>query len=421
MSAVVTGIGVLAPNGLGTEEFWSRTLDGVSGIGPITRFDASRYPVRFAGEVPGFTARDHLPGRLVPQTDRMTQLALTAADWALLDAAADPGDFGEYDMGVATAASAGGFEFGQKELQNLWRLGPRHVSAYQSFAWFYAVNAGQISIRNGLRGPMNINVAEQAGGLDAVAQARRMVRGDTPLVVTGAVDASLCPWGLVAQLPNGRLSTGDDPRTAYQPFAAGARGHLPGEGGAILVVEDAESARRRGAPHLYGEVAGYCSTFDPAPRTGRPPRLAAALRGALADAGIDAVDVDVVYADGAGVPELDLAEAEAIAEVFGRNGVPVTAPKSMTGRLNAGGAALDLAAALLSIRDGVIPPTAGVTGPDERYGLDLVTGARHVRVGAALIIARGYGGFNAAMVVRRCPPAAPRPARAAAVIQGEGT
>ncbi|WP_248958971.1 ketosynthase chain-length factor [Sphaerisporangium perillae] len=421
MSAVVTGIGVVAPNGLGTAEFWRRTLDGESGIGPITRFDASRYPVRLAGEVPGFTAADHVPGRLVPQTDRGTQLALAATDWALEDADAHPGDFGDFDMGVATAASAGGFEFGQRELQNLWRLGPRHVSAYQSFAWFYAVNAGQISIRHGMRGPIGINVSEQAGGLDAVAQARRLVRKRTALVVTGAVDASLCPWGLVAQIPGGRLSTSGDPGAAYLPFAAGARGHLPGEGGAILIVEDADHARRRGAPHLYGEIAGYRATFDPAPRTGRPSRLASAVRGALDDAGMAAGDIDVVFADGAGVPELDRAEAEALAEVFGRCGVPVTAPKSMTGRLNAGGAALDLAAALLSIRDGVIPPTAGVVQPDESYGLDLVTRTRRATVGAALVLARGYGGFNAAMVVRRCPQAAPRPARAAAITQGEGT
>ena len=199
MTAVVTGLGVAAPNGLGTDDFWKATLAGVSGIGPVGRFDAAGYPVRLAGEVPGFKAEDHLPGRLLPQTDHMTRLALVAADWALADADVDPAAWPEYDMGVVTASSSGGFEFGQGELQNLWSRGGQYVSAYQSFAWFYAVNTGQISIRNGMRGPSGVLVSDQAGGLDAVAQARRQVRKGSRLVVSGGVEGSVCPRGWVAQ------------------------------------------------------------------------------------------------------------------------------------------------------------------------------------------------------------------------------
>jgi minimal PKS chain-length factor (CLF/KS beta) len=398
-TVVVTGVGVTAPNGLGTDAYWTATVGGHSGIGPVRRFDARRYPSRLAGEVPDFVARDHLPSRLIPQTDHMTQLALVAADWALADAGVVPGQWPEFDMGVVTASSSGGFEFGQGELRNLWSKGGQYVSAYQSFAWFYAVNTGQISIRNGMRGASGVLVSDQAGGLDAVAHARRQIRKGGRLVVTGGVDGSICPWGWVAQLAGGRLATGDDPDTAYRPFDAGAAGYVPGEGGALLVVEDAGSAYGRGA-RVYGEVAGYAATFDPRPGSGREPGLRRAIELALADAGLAPDAIDVVFADAAAVPELDRVEAEALRAVFGPHGVPVTAPKTMTGRLYSGAGPLDLVAALLAIRDGVIPPTTNVT-PAPEYALDLVTGARSVRVDTALVIGRGYGGFNSVMIVRR--------------------
>ncbi|MGW5400224.1 ketosynthase chain-length factor [Streptomyces sp. NPDC003952] len=398
-SVVVTGLGIASPNGLGAEDYWSATLGGKNGIGRITRFDPSGYPARLAGEVPGFVAEDHLPSRILPQTDRVTRLALVATDWALKDAGVDPEAMSEFDMGVITASAAGGFEFGQGELQNLWGRGSQYVSAYQSFAWFYAVNSGQISIRNGMKGPAGVVVSEGAGGLDAVAHARRQIRKGTALIVTGAVDASICPWGWVAQLSTGRLSTSDEPTRAYLPFDRDARGFVPGEGGAILITEDADAARARGA-RIYGEIAGYASTMDPRPGSGREPGLRKAIELALADAGADAGDIDVVFADGAGDPTLDRTEAEAISTVFGVRGVPVTVPKTMTGRLYSGAAPLDLAAAFFAIRDGVIPPTVHVD-PCPDYQLDLVLGRpRPAPVRTALVLARGSGGFNSAMVVR---------------------
>ena len=397
---VVTGIGVTAPNGLSTDAYWSATLRGETGIGPLTRFDPQQYPVRLAGEVSGFVAEEHLPSRLIPQTDHMTRMALVAADWALADAGVVPEQLPEFGMGVITAASAGGFEFGQRELAKLWSKGGQYVSAYQSFAWFYAVNTGQISIRNGMRGPSGVVVSDQAGGLDAVAQARRQLRKGVGLVVSGGVDGSLCPWGWVAQLASGRLSRSDDPDRAYLPFDAGAAGYVPGEGGAILVLENAEFARQRGAGRGYGEVAGYAATFDPKPGSGRQAGLRRVIELALTDAGITVQEVDAVFADAAAVPELDSIEAEAITGVFGPGGVAVTVPKTMTGRLYAGGGPLDLVAALLSIRDRVLPPTINVTLAPQ-YEIDLVTGApRHAAVDVALVIARGHGGFNSAVVLR---------------------
>jgi act minimal PKS chain-length factor (CLF/KS beta) len=400
-TAVVTGIGVVAPNGVGTADYWRATVAGRSGIRPITRFDPSPYPVRLAGEVPGFVAEQYMPARLIPQTDSMTRLSLAAAKFALDDSALEVSGEAGLDVGITTSASMGGFEFGQREMQNLWREGPEYVSAYQSFAWFYAVNSGQISIRNGLRGPGSAMITDDAGGVDVVGHARRQIRKGARAMITGGVDGALCPLGVVGRLRAGLLNPTDDARQAYLPFAAGAAGHVPAEGGAILVLESAVAARARGITE-YGEIAGYAATFDPDPDDPRPDGLARAIRGALTDARTAPCDIDVVFADAAAQPELDRSEALTLAQIFGAAGVPVTAPKTMIGRLCAGGGALDLATALLSLRDGVIPPTVNVAAAAPGYPIDLVTGdAREATLNRALVLARGANGFNAAMVVRR--------------------
>ncbi|WP_329081907.1 ketosynthase chain-length factor [Streptosporangium sp. NBC_01469] len=398
---VVTGIGVTAPNGLGTERFWSSTLAGRSGLGRITRFDPAPYPVTLAGEVRDFAVDDHLPRKITVQTDLMTHLALAASEMALADAGIDPARQPEYEMAVMTANSSGGNEFGQREIQALWSNGPRHVGAYQSIAWFYAASTGQISIRHGMRGPCGVIATEQAGGLDTVAQARRVLRGGTGVVLTGGTDASLSPYGLVTQMPTGMLSRSADPDRAYLPFDIEACGYVPGEGGAMLVMEDEGAARARGAERIYGEIAGYAATFDPRPGSDRQPGLRRAIEGALTDARVTPEEVDVVFADAKGVQGADLRESQALAEVFGPFGVPVTAPKTMTGRLYAGGAALDLAAALLAVHHSVIPPTTNVARLAPGCDIDLVRDVpREKSVRTALVLARGHGGFNAALVVR---------------------
>ncbi len=396
--AVVTGIGVVAPTGIGVEEHWHAVLAGRSGIGRIRRFDPSSYPTQLAGEVAGFATEQRVPARLVPATDRWTHLALAAADLALADAGVDPAQFGEYEMAVVTASSSGGTDFGQHEMDRLYNRGPSWVSAYQSIAWFYAATTGQLAIRHGMRGPCGVFCSEQAGGLDALGQARRLLQEESRLVLTGGTDSSLCPYGLTAQLATGRVSTVDDPVRAYLPFDADASGYLPGEGGAILVAErDGGAAAGPG----WGTLAGYAAGFDPPPGSDRPPALQRVIASALDDAGLGRADVGVVFADACGVPADDRAEAAAITAVFGPRGVPVTAPKTLTGRLY-GGAALDVATALLSLRDRVVPHTVGPTSLASGVDIDLVLDEpRELGFGAALVLARGEGGFTSALVVRR--------------------
>ncbi|MGY1434614.1 ketosynthase chain-length factor [Streptomyces reniochalinae] len=406
-ASVITGVGVVAPTGSDREAWWQATLDGKSGLGRISRFDPSGYPVRVAGEVTGFDPADHAPQRLVSETDAMTQYAFAATNEALADAAVDPARMPDLELAVITANSSGGVEFGQRELQKLYAEGPQAVGAYMSIAWFYAATTGQLSIRHGMRGPCGVLCSEQAGGLDALAQSRRVLAKGTRLVVSGGTDASLSPYGLVCQLSNGRLSQVPQPDEAYLPFSPDAAGYVPGEGGAILVMESLAAARARGAERVYGELAGYAATFDPRPGSGRPPTLRRAAELALADAGAEPGEVDVVFADGHGVPELDRQEAQAVAALFGPRGVPVSVPKTMTGRLYAGGAPLDVAAALLALRDQVIPPSVN-TCPDPGHLLDLVTDRpRAARLRTVLVLARGYGGFNSAVVLRSVDTPAP--------------
>ena len=405
---VLTGLGVVAPGGIGTEAWWKAACEGKNAIGRITKFDPSRYEAQLAGEVNGFDPEQYIDKRLMVQTDRWTWMALGATQMALEDADFNPEDHDPYSMSVITASSSGGNDFGQKEIQNLWGKGPGFVGAYQSIAWFYAATTGQISIKHNMKGPCGVVLAEGAGGLEAVQHSRRTIRRGVDFVVSGGLEAPIGPYALTCQLENGYLSTETDPDQAFRPFDSAANGYVPGEGGAIVIAENESTAKERGAPRVYAEVLGYGATSDgyhwgePAP-DGR--RLASAMQIALDDAGIGPGDVDAIFADGAGIPEWDKLEAQAIKKVFGQGAsdTPVTAPKSMTGRLYAGGASLDVAAAMLSMRDGVIPPTINLDDPAEGCdGLDFVTGsARKAEVGTVLVNARGYGGFNSALVLRR--------------------
>jgi minimal PKS chain-length factor (CLF/KS beta) len=404
--SVITGVGAVAPNGVGTESWWEATKAGKSGIAKIKLFDPSRYASQLAGEVDDFSADDWIERRLQVQTDRWTHMALAATQMAFEDAKYDPADFDEWSTSAITASSSGGNEFGQKEIQALWGKGPKFVGAYQSIAWFYAATTGQISIKHGLKGPCGVVIAEGAGGLEALQHARRTIRRGVDAVVSGGVEAPIGPYALTCQLGNGYLSTAVEPAEAYRPFDAGANGYVPGEGGAILLVENADAAAQRKAPQVYADIAGYGATND-AYHWGKPApdgrQLARAISLAVADAGVAAEDIDAVFADAFGVPEFDAIEVAALKSALGKRAsdVPVTAPKTMVGRQYAGGASLDVAAAAFAMRDGVIPPTVNLDNPASGFDLDFVTAAREAQLSNVLVVARGFGGFNAALVLRR--------------------
>jgi act minimal PKS chain-length factor (CLF/KS beta) len=392
----VTGIGVVAPTGVGAKNHWAATMRAESALRPLTSAGPSHTAVRCGGQIEHLDPAELLPSRLLVQTDRATQLALIAAAEALDDAEVDLRDDACDNAGVVTAVAGPGAQFHQGVLYDLFRRSSRHVSAYEPFAWFYPAAAGQISIRHGLRGPSATMIGEHAG-LDAVAKACGELQMGAMLMLAGAVDGSLCSWGLACRRGSGRLSEHADPRRCYLPFDQRARGHAPGEGGALLVIEPQTDGQRP----VYGFIAGYATAIDPPPGSGREPGLRRTIEAALRDAGTTPTAVDVVFADAAGVPDLDRAEAQTLAALFGPRAVPVTAPKTMTGQLLAGGSALDLATALLSIRHGAIPPTVNITEPAYDDLIDLVRSPREASIHCALVVARGYGGFNSAVVLRR--------------------
>jgi minimal PKS chain-length factor (CLF/KS beta) len=401
---VVTGIGIVAPSGIGIEEHWRSTLAGELRVRPIESFDTSGYQTTIAGQVEGFHVEDHVDARLVVQTDRWTWMSLAAAQLALDDAKYDPAAHDPYQTSVVLAAGSGGNEFGQREIQALWSKGRSAVSAYQSIAWFYAASAGQTSILHGTKGPASVLVSEGAGGLDCLNAARRVIRRGTPTVLAGGTEAPLSPYALVCQIANGRTTCSRDPREGYQPFDVNANGYAPAEGGAVLVIEDERAAEERGAQEIYGEIAGYAATHDayhpedPAPDS---RQLVRAMRKALADAKVRPEEVGLVIADGAGVAALDTLEAEAIRTVFGICTVPVSAPQGYIGRLCSGGGSLNVATALLALRDGVAPAVGNLNQPVPWYGLDFVRHPRELETDVVLVNARGQGGFNSCMVLKR--------------------
>ncbi|MFF7250923.1 beta-ketoacyl synthase N-terminal-like domain-containing protein [Embleya sp. NPDC008237] len=396
---VVTGVGVVAPNGIGADVFWKATREGLCVLDRITREGCGDLPLAIAGEVRDFDPAAVVEERFLVQTDRFTHFAMVAADQALADAALGP--MPTFGVGVTTASCSGGGEFGQRELQNLWGQGPGFVGPYQSIAWFYAATTGQISIRGGFKGPCAVLANDEAGGLDALAHAARTISRGTNAVVVGAAEAPLAPYSMVCQLGYDALSLAREPGQAYLPFTSTACGFAPAEGGAMFVVEEAAAAHRRGA-RIRAEVAGHGATF-----TGtsgwEPSRhgLARAIRDALAEAECAPQDIDVVFADALGVREADHAEVLALSDALGAHAarVPVTAPKAGIGRAYCGAPVLDCAAAILAMEHGVLPPTPGVF--DVCHDLDLVTGrARTAELRTALVLSRGLMGHNAALVLR---------------------
>ncbi|MFG2060813.1 beta-ketoacyl synthase N-terminal-like domain-containing protein [Micromonospora sp. NPDC048871] len=406
--AVVTGIGVVAPSGIGKQAHWRTVLSGQRRTGPITLFDAAGYPTRLAGEVPDFEPARYIDNRVLVQTDRWTHLGFVATRLALADAGLPERPLDPYGWAVTLASSSGGNLFGQRELQRLWSSPSRTVGAYQSIAWFYAASVGQLSIAHQAKGPCGVLVTESAGGLDSLAQAVRIIRRGARVVLAGATECPLSPYALACQLRSGLLSGADDPRRAYLPFDSATSGYLPAEGGAVFVVEEYEHARARGV-RGYAEVTGWGATHDAAHTTadsaGDPHQYARAMRLALGRAGVEPHEVDLVVPDALGVARYDRAEATALRAVFTGTAPPVSTHKTLTGRAHQGGSALDVATLLLAFAQDTLPPSAGPEQVAEGCELDFLREPRRPRTRVGLVCARGFDGFNSALVLRGTGPA----------------
>jgi minimal PKS chain-length factor (CLF/KS beta) len=397
---VITGIGVVAPSGMSVADHWATVTAGKSMLKEISLFDASRSATRIAGEVRDFDITGRVDGRLVVQTDRWTWMAFVAAEQALRDSGIDESVVDPYELSVVLASSSGGNQFGQKELQRLWSQPARTVGAYQSIAWFYAATVGQLSIRHQAKGPSSVLVSESAGGLDSLGHAVRTIQRGASIVLAGGLEAPLSPYALACQQRSGRLSTDPDPTRAYRPFDQTASGYVPGEGGAVIVVEDMEHARARGA-RIYATIGGWGSTHDGANDGVDFRQYAKVLRLALTRAALQPGDVDLLIPDALGVPEYDRSEAAAINDVFGAGGVPVATHKSLTGRMYQGGSALDVVTAVQAIREQVLPGTTGLDKPAPGCALAFVPATTMSTVENVQIGARGFGGYNSSVVVRR--------------------
>lgn len=404
--AVITGLGVVAPAGIGTSDFWQGMVSGQSFISPITQFDPAKFLSKVAGTVENFAPEAFLDPRIVIQTDRWTQFDLVCTKQALADAHLRLQDEDPQKVGAVFAAGTGGNEYGQQQLHICGSLGPKRVSVYLSIAWFYAASIGQVSISNKIRGYGRNICAEAAGGPIALGHAARIIgRKTCDVVVVGGCEAPLTPYTFASHQASGLLSPMSDPYP-YRPFDATRSGTIAGEGGAGFCVEGREHAVKRGA-HMYAEIAGWGQSFDGILTRGPASdgkAYARAISQALQMAQLGPDDIDWIICDGLGTQDGDIAECKALQSVFGAAlpAIPASAPKSMIGRLFNGGSTVDIACALLGLENDAILPTVGRVQDDPNCLLDCVPNeARPRRLRHVLVGARGFGGFNSAIILSR--------------------
>jgi 3-oxoacyl-(acyl-carrier-protein) synthase len=403
---VVTGLGVLAPNGLGKERFWQACLQGVCGIKPLRRFSGENLPVGVAGEISGFRAEDYLAAKFVRRTDRVTHLACAAVAEAVRDAQLDLASVDHQRVGTVLANTLGGIEYVIAQIEALYTRGPRAMSAHTAIAWLQVANVGQVALRYGLRGYSKTPASDTVGGLEALSMAVAAIRrGAVDIVLAGGSEALLHPFFLLVFGHSGLSAPGHDP-CAYRPFDRRASGLLLAEGAGVCVLEEYEHARRRAAP-IYGEILGVGQTSDarlPFPPSADGTYYALAMRQALEEAHLEPDAIDYFHLDGRASPEADGAEAEALRAVFGARlaALPVSVPRTMFGHSYAAAGALDLITALLALHDQQIPPTLNCEQLDPRYGLDLVREqARPFTGSTALIGGRGLSGSNIVLALRK--------------------
>ena len=405
---VLTGLGALTPVGNTTEEFWSALKQGKSGIGPITRFDASAYPTRIAGEVRGFDEGKYVDRKEARRLDPYLKYAIATSVMAVEDAALDPARVDGTRFGVLIGSGIGGITTLIEGEDVLRTKGVDRVSPFVIPMLIVNMAAGLVSMRFGAKGPNSSVVTACATGNHAIGDAFKIIeRGDADVMIAGGAEAMIVPLTIAGFCSMKAMSTrNDEPEKASRPFDAGRDGFVCGEGAGIVVLESLEHAVRRDA-RIYGEVVGYGMTWDAHHMTAPDPEGDGATRAmqlALADAGIEPAAVGYVNAHGTSTPYNDKFETIAIKRVFGEHArkLAVSSTKSMTGHLLGAAGGIEAIATTLAIYHGLLPPTINYETPDPDCDLDYVPNqARKVDVEYALSNAFGFGGTNATLAFRR--------------------
>lgn len=403
---VITGLGIIAPNGTGKEAFWRATSSGVSGIRPIQRFSTTDLPIQVAGEVSAFNAEDYLDRKLANRTDRMTHFALAAVQEALQDARFDLSQEKPHRVGAVIANTFGGAEFVVEQVQAMHVRGPRYMSAFTAVAWLQVANVGQVSLRYGIQGYCKTPVNDTAGGLDALGMAYRAIqRGAADIIFAGGSEALLHPCILLMLNHTGLFATGNDPQS-YRPFDYRASGLVLAEGAGICVLEEYEHALRRNAP-IYGEVIAYAQTSDARFLQSLPTdgaHYARTIQQAMQEGNIQSTDIAYFSPVAHALPPFDQAEVNALQRVFGSYlpSLPISAPRTMLGHSFAAAGAIDTITALLALQHNLIPPTVHCEEFDPRYSLNLVRDTPQALSGPTVLLAnRALTGANVVLAVHR--------------------
>ena len=406
---VVTGLGLVSPVGIGVEPSWQALVAGRSGIGPITLFDASTYPTRIAGEVKNFEPGDFMDKKEARRNDRFIQLGLAAAEMAVKDSGLDLSKEDPEQIGCIVGAGMGGLGTIEENRTLLTERGLKRISPFFIPSLIINLAPGQISLRYGFKGPNFSTVSACATGNHSIGDALLYIeRGLADVMVAGGCEATITPLGVGGFCAARAMSERNDaPEKASRPFDKGRDGFVAGEGSGILILEEYEHARQRGA-RIYAELAGYGATADahhitsPAPEGEGGQR---AMKMALKFAGINADQVGYVNTHGTSTPQGDVAECQAINKVFGehaRKGLVVSSTKSMTGHLLGAAGGLEAVIAVLALSRGVVPPTINVEEQDPECQLDVVPNvAREKQLDVVLSNSFGFGGTNSVLLFKK--------------------
>ncbi len=404
--AVITGIGVLAPVGNTVEELWQNLKAGVSGVSTVDRFDASRYDSRIAAQVKGFDPSAYLDKKELRRTDVVQQYVIAAAEFAIKDAQLDLDRVDKERVGVVTGSGIGGILSFEEQHSILITKGPSKVSPFFISMMIIDMLSGLISLRYGFKGPNYCTVSACASSAQAIGDALRIIqRGEAEIVVTGGAEAAITEMAFAGFCSARALSTrNDQPEKASRPFDIDRDGFVMGEGAAILVLEEEEYAKTRGAK-MYADLVGCGMSADAYHVTAPSPDgegAARSMRAALKDAGLSSEQVDYVNAHGTSTPLGDIAETMAIKSVFGElaGSLAINSSKSMIGHMLGAAGAIEAVIAALSLRDGFVHPTINIENQDPQCDLNYMRdGGRAIDIRFALSNSFGFGGHNVTLAL----------------------